>query len=83
MKLRYIFPVALALSSGVAPAGQSATAAAMPLSDIVAGLEVRYDIQFIDEIEWDESGHWDIVFFTNDGASLALQIDPVTGEPRG
>lgn len=82
MKLRYIFPVALALSSGGALAGHSASAV-MPLSDIVAALEVRYDIQFIDAIEWHENGYWDIAFFTHDGTSIALQIDPVTGEPRG
>ena len=82
MKLRYIFPVALALSAGPALADQSAHAAALPLSEIVAALENRYDIQFIDGIEWVDGGYWEIEFFTSDGANVALKIDPVTGEPR-
>ena len=72
MKLRYIFPMALALSA--------VPAQALPLSEIVTALESQYDIHFIDEIEWHNDGYWDVEFFTRDGAKVDLKIDPVTGE---
>lgn len=82
MKLRYIFPMALVVSAGPALADQTPPAEALPLSEIVAGLEGRYDIQFIDEIEWDDDGYWEVEFFTRDGAKVEVKVDPVTGELR-
>lgn len=82
MKLRYIFPVALALSAAPAAADRTPPADAMPLSAIVSALETQYDIQFIDEIEWDDDGYWEVEFYTNDGAKVELELDPVTGESR-
>lgn len=82
MKLRYIFPVALALSAGPALADRTPPAQALPLSEIVTDLEGQYDIHFIDEIEWDDDGYWEVEFFTRDGAKVELKIDPVTGDTR-
>ncbi|MFN7002157.1 MAG: PepSY domain-containing protein [Roseinatronobacter sp.] len=82
MKFRYIFPVALALSASPGYADRTPPPDALPLSTIVAALEARFDIQFIDEIEWDDDGYWEVEFFTNDGAKVELKIDPVSGEPR-
>lgn len=82
MKLRYIFPVALALSAAPALADQVPPANALPLSAIVSALEENYDIQFIDEIDWDDDGYWEVELYTNDGAKVGLKLDPVTGEPR-
>ncbi len=82
MKFRYIFPVALALSASPSLADRTPPADALPLSTIVGALEARFDIQFIDEIEWDDDGYWDIEFFTNDGAKVEVKIDPVSGEPQ-
>lgn len=82
MKLRYIFPVALALSAAPTLADRSPPANALPLSAIVTALEAEYDIQFIDEIEWDDDGYWEVEFYTADGAKVELKIDPVTGAPR-
>lgn len=82
MKLRYIFPLALTLYGAPALAERVPPADALPLSTIVSGLESQYDIQFIDEIEWDDDGYWEVEFFTKDGAKVELKINPVTGEPR-
>lgn len=79
MRFRYIFPLALALNAGAASADQRPQRDALPLSAIVSGLEAAYDIHFIDEIEWDDDGHWEIEFFTRDGAKIELRIDPETG----
>jgi hypothetical protein len=80
MKLRYIFPVALALCAAPSLA-QTPPENALPLSAIVSALEEQFDIEFIDEIDWDDDGYWDIEFFTKDGAKVELRIDPVTGQP--
>lgn len=80
MKLRYILPVALLLSAAPAMADRTPPAQALPLSQIVAGLEARYDIHFIDEIEWDDDGYWEVEFFTRDGAKVEIRIDPLTGD---
>lgn len=82
MKLRYIFPLALGLHAAPALADRTPPADALPMSAIVAGLEGQYDIQFIDEIEWDDDGYWEVEFFTKDGAKVELKINPVTGEAR-
>ncbi len=82
MKLHYIFPVALTLCGAPALADQTPPADALPLSSIVSALEGQYDIQFIDEIDWDDDGYWDVEFYTKDGTNISLKINPVTGEPR-
>jgi hypothetical protein len=82
MKLHYIFPLALTLCGAPALADRTPPADALPLSVIVTGLETQYDIQFIDEIDWDEDGYWDVEFYTKAGAKVELKINPVTGEAR-
>jgi hypothetical protein len=82
VKLRYIFPVTLALSAAPALAERTPPAKALPLSAIITALEARYDIRFIDEIDWDDDGYWEVELFTHDGAKVELKLDPVTGEPR-
>lgn len=82
MKLHYIFPLALTLCGAPAMADRTPPTDALTLSAIVAGLETQYDVQFIDEIEWDDDGYWEVEFFTRDGAKVELKINPVTGEPR-
>lgn len=84
MKLRYIFPVALALcASPTIAKDRKPPADALPLSTIVAALEQQFEIEFIDEIDWDDDGYWEIEFFTKTGAKVELRIDPVTGQPLG
>jgi len=82
MKLRYIFPIALGLNAAPALADRTPPPDSLPMSTIVAGLEERYSIQFIDEIEWDDDGYWEVEFYTTDGAKIELKINPVTGQPR-
>lgn len=82
MKLRYIFPVALAMSAGAACADSPPPKQALPLSEIVTKLESRYDIAWIDEIEWDDDGYWEVEFYARDGSKVEVKIDPVTGQPH-
>lgn len=54
----------------------------MKLSEIVAKVEQRDQFRYIDEIDWDEEGYYDITYYTADKAKVEIKIDPVSGEPR-
>ncbi len=78
--------MALALGAGV---GWAQTAQppippekAMKLSEIIAKVEGRDQFRYIDQIDWDEDGYYDIVYFTSDKAKVEIKLDPVTGESR-
>ena len=83
MKLRYIFPMTLALAAhpSLAMDGKP-TAAALPLSEIIGALEASFEIEFIDEIEWERDGYWKVTLFTKSGQVRELRVDPLTGQPR-
>ena len=57
---------------------------AMKLSAVITALEERVGDQlgYIDEVEWDDDGYWEIEYKGTDGASTEVKLDPVTGEPR-
>ncbi|MGY6703673.1 PepSY domain-containing protein [Roseinatronobacter sp.] len=80
MKLRYIFPVALAMSAAPTFADRPPPEQALPLSEIVTKLESQYDIAWIDEIEWDDDGYWEVELYARDGSKVEVKIDPVTGQ---
>jgi len=54
---------------------------AMKVSEIVAKIEARADFRFLDELDWDDDGYYEIIYFTNDKAKVEMKINPVTGEP--
>jgi hypothetical protein len=78
--------LALALGTGMAWAQTAPPPIppekAMKLSEIVAKVEGRDQFRYIDQIDWDEDGYYDIVYFTSDKAKVEIKIDPVTGESR-
>ena len=53
---------------------------ALPLSQVVAGVEARDAVRVITEVEWDDDGYWDFEFVDTDNRSRSLRIDPVSGE---
>ena len=55
---------------------------AAPLSRILQALEQRSDIAYFKDIEWDETGYWEIEYQDKDGRTVGLKIDPVSGETR-
>lgn len=56
---------------------------AQPLSAIVAKVEQRDGFRFIDEIEWEEdSGTYEVVYYTTDRAKVEIHYDAVTGEAK-
>ena len=48
---------------------------------IVALVEKRDGFRYVDEIDWDEDGFWEVTYFTNDHARVEVRYDPVTGDP--
>ena len=73
---------------GVVTAQAQTTAPPIPaekslkLSEIIAKIEQRDQFRYIDEIDWDEDGVYDVIYYTSDKAKVEIKIDPVTGEPK-
>jgi hypothetical protein len=68
---------ALPLHADAAP-----PAGALPLSQVIALLEVEGGIAYIDEVEWDDDGYWEVDYVTSDGRKVEVRLDPLTGSPR-
>lgn len=51
-------------------------------SDVMRMLEQRPDFGYLDEMEWDDDGYWQVEYRTRDGGKVELRIDPVSGQPR-
>lgn len=52
---------------------------ALPLSQIVALVERTDSLHWIEEVEWDDDGYWEVEYVTTDGREVEVKIDPVTG----
>jgi len=57
---------------------------AMKLSAVITALEGRAGdrLGYIDEVDWDDDGYWEIEYKGTDGSSTEVKLDPVTAEPR-
>lgn len=68
---------ALPLSALAAPP----PADALPLSEIIAMIEAEHGdrLAYIDEVEWDDDGYWEIELKDTDGQDVKLRVDPLTG----
>ena len=54
----------------------------LKLSEIIAKVEQRDQFRYVSEVDWDEEGYYDVIYFTSDKAKVEIKIDPVTGQPR-
>jgi len=50
------------------------------LSDIIAKIEQKADTAFIDEVDWNDRGYYEIEYFTKSGAKVEVKVDPKTGQ---
>lgn len=55
---------------------------AMKLSQIITTIEQRNDFRYVSEVEWNDDGYYDVIYFTGDKAKVEIKIDAVTGKPR-
>lgn len=76
--MRFILTTAAILASSVvafaaAPEGQK-------LSEIIAKIEQTADFDYIDEVDWNNRGYYEIEYFLKNGSEVKIRIDPKTGE---
>ena len=50
------------------------------LSEIIAKVEQTPDLEYIDEVDWNDRGYYEIEYFMKNGAKAEIKIDPKTGE---
>ena len=72
--------IALMLCAGIASADTPPPADALPLSEIIALVEAAHDVAWIDEIDWDDDGYWEVELYLAGGGKLELRLDPLSGE---
>ncbi|MBB5221729.1 putative membrane protein YkoI [Amaricoccus macauensis] len=66
--------VALAQAQPVPPQG------ALPLAEIIAGIEKSQPVATFEEVEWDSDGYWEVEFVDTENRNISMRIDPMTGE---
>jgi len=55
---------------------------ALKLSAIIATIEQRDAFQYVSDVEWNDDGYYDVIYFTTDKAKVEMKINPVTGKPQ-
>jgi hypothetical protein len=54
----------------------------MKLSQLIAQVEQRDKFQYVKDIEWEEEGYYDVIYYTTDKAKVEVKLDPVSGQPK-
>ncbi|MHB2265602.1 PepSY domain-containing protein [Aliihoeflea sp. PC F10.4] len=80
--MRTLLAAAFLSTFVAAPAFAQPPSGAMPLSEILAGIEAEAGFGYFDEIDWDSDGYWEIEYYRADGARVEIDIDPVSGQAR-
>lgn len=55
---------------------------ALPLSRILSLVEASDSIRWIDEVDWDDDGYWEVEYITAEGRKVEIRVDPLSGEIR-
>lgn len=55
---------------------------ALKLSAIIATVEQRDAFHYVSDVEWNDDGYYDVIYFTTDKAKVEMKIDAVTGKTR-
>lgn len=58
----------------------AATPEGIKLSDIIAKIESKDDVKFIDEVDWNDRGYYEIEYYLSSGEKVEVKIDPRTGQ---
>jgi uncharacterized membrane protein YkoI len=81
-KLTLALTAALLMAGAPALAQSSPPEGALPLSQVIARIEAMEGVRFIDEVEWDDDGYWEVEYVTADGRKVEARLDPMTGDIR-
>jgi Peptidase propeptide and YPEB domain len=82
------FAVALLATTLLAGPAFAQTSQAQPpanakkLSEMIGKVESRDKFLYISEIDWSESGYYQVIYYTSDKAKVELHLDALTGEPK-
>lgn len=82
LRLTTTVPALLGLLLAAQPALSTPPAEAKPLSEIVEMLEDGGDVAYVDEVEWDDRGYWEVEYVRKDGGKVEVKLDPVSGQPK-
>lgn len=79
--------IALATAALIATPALAETpppADAKKLSEIIANLETETGaaLAYIDEVDWDDDGYYEVEYRTTDGKKVKVKLDPVSGAAR-
>jgi len=84
--LRIAVLLALIAISSAAEAQATSISAPPPngkkLTEILAKVEGRDKFKFISEVDWSQTGFYDIFYCVTDNAKVELHIDPVSGDAK-
>lgn len=67
------FATTCSLALAAAPEGQK-------LSDTISKIEQSADFAYVDEVDWNDRGYYEIEYLMKNGAKVEIKIDPKTGE---
>ncbi len=74
----------LVLASIILATTTFSTFAASPegakLSEIIAKIEQSPDFQYLDEVDWNDRGYYEIEYYMKNDAKVQIKIDPKTGD---
>ncbi len=54
----------------------------LKLSQIISKVEAREGFAYVSEIEWSQSGYYEVTYMTTDKAKVELHLDPMSGSTR-
>jgi hypothetical protein len=84
--LKIAILLALIAISSAAQAQATSISAPPPsskkLTEILAKIEGRDKFKFIYEVDWSQTGFYEIYYYTTDNAKVELHIDPVSGDAK-
>lgn len=81
--MRLTIPLAAALMMPLPLLAQDRPPAdGVALSQMLATLEQEADFGYIDEVDWDDDGYYEVEYHTTDGREAEVRLDPATGERR-
>jgi uncharacterized membrane protein YkoI len=81
-KLTLSLTAALLMAGAPALAQSTPPEGALPLSQVIAQIEAMEGVRFIDEVDWDDDGYWEVEYVMTDGRKVEVRLDPMTGQPR-
>jgi uncharacterized membrane protein YkoI len=82
------YAVCFASLAILATAGHAAAQEKLPpengkkLSEIIATIEARPDFRYLESVDWERQGYYEITYHTADKARVEIKIDAASGQPR-